>query len=150
MKSLEHSSLLNFEYCRGFCCGRCANPQRLPDQASFTEKITRPQYAQYCFLPLSRGDSDFHPARLNKIDGVPLVSLRKEFYALPKFQYLLTLDNVFEHALDISIDFCGFELCDLLRFSHSGRDAPGSLILDGCALSGLHSQPLTVVVGKFI
>src|SRR5690348_9582124 len=78
MKSLEHGLLLDSEYGGRFCCRRRAYPERLADQASFTKKLTRPEHGHYCFLALSREDSDLHLARLNKIDPVRVVSLRKD------------------------------------------------------------------------
>src|SRR5580693_432286 len=44
MKGLEHGLLLDSEYGGRFRRRRCAHPEGLPDHASFTKKITRPEY----------------------------------------------------------------------------------------------------------
>jgi hypothetical protein len=90
----------------------------LADQASFTKKLTRTQQGQHCFLALSRHDSDLHLARLNKINRVRLVSLRKDGRVFLELQYMFAHHNAFEQALDMRIDFCEVELCDLFCLLH--------------------------------
>src|SRR5947207_10014324 len=109
MKSFEHDTLADSEYRRGFqaCCRAC--PDRIADEASFTQEVTRTQRIPYSFLTLSRDDSHLHFSSLNKIDSVRLFSLRKEFCALAKSYQILTRDNVFEHAFDGGIDLRGFQ-----------------------------------------
>ena len=50
---------------------------RIADEASFTQEVTRTQRIQYHSLALSRDDSDLHFSSLNKIDRVRLVLLEK-------------------------------------------------------------------------
>jgi hypothetical protein len=59
---------------------------KIADHASFTQEVTRTWHGQDGFLALGRDDSDPHLAGLNKVDGVRLSSLRKEFRALSHFQ----------------------------------------------------------------
>ena len=114
VKSLEHDLLLDSEYGGRFCCRRRAYPDKLTDQASFAKKLTRSGHRQYCFLALPRDDTELHLARLNKIDRVRLVSLRKDWRLFLELQYMFANQNAFEQALDIRIDFYEVELCDLL------------------------------------
>src|SRR6185369_11792998 len=113
MQSSEHDPLADSEYRREFqsCCSAC--PNRVSDEAYFTQEVTRPQRIQYHSLALSRDDSDLHLSSLNKIDSVRLFSLRKEFCVPTKSYKILTHDNVFEHALDGGIDLRGFQPSNL-------------------------------------
>ena len=90
---------------------------RIADEASFTQEVTRPQCIQYHSLALSRDDCDLHFSSLNKIDRVRPFSLRKEFCVLTKSYQILTHDNVFEHALDRGIDLRGFQPSSFLTLS---------------------------------
>src|SRR5687767_10725872 len=81
----------------------------LPDEASLTKKIARPEYCQYGIPGVDPGNSHLHLARLNKVDGGRRFSLEKECNALSKFQLLLTLGDVFEHTGGIESEVCGFK-----------------------------------------
>src|SRR5205085_11063954 len=116
VKTQEHGLLLDPEYGGRFHCRGRADPQGLPDQAPFTKKLTRTQEREYRFLALSRDDGDLHLARLNKIDRVRGVSLRKGSRVFLEMQYVFARDNVLQQVLDMRVDFSDVELCDLPGF----------------------------------
>lgn len=103
MKSTKHGQLVDSKQCRGLQSRCRADSQRLPDEASFTEKIPGSEHCQYRFPPLDRHNSDFDLSRLNEIDGVGRTALSENRFTLSKGQQFLSLDDVFEQVRDVRI-----------------------------------------------